>query len=377
MPGVSSAPKPAKQLAVAVLQSTWFRAAAATVILAFGLFASLTTVQSANEEEPLIVAYLASWDSGPAALSNVAAEKITHLNYAFGQITEDGKAFLADPCRDVGECRGNEGAYLGGNFAAIKALKAKHPHLRSLIAIGGWLGSKYFSDVAATAESRKRFVDSCIELYFLQHPGVFDGIDIDWEFPVQGGAQGNSTRAQDRGNFTLLISEFRRQLDQLRPGTDHLILTIAITGSPEGFANLELSKLAGLVDWMNVMTYDYHAGSAYTHFNAPLFEASSDPTPERNVNASVQALLERGVPRSKIVLGVPFYGRLYRGVSTDNDGLFQACDKLSTAGCGEEIKYSELAGIIADGFRRFWDDKAQVPWLFNSQSQIWITYDDP
>ena len=376
MPGLSSAPKPAKQLALAALQSTRFRAAATSVLFTLGLFASLTTVQSANQE-PLVVAYLASWRNGPAALSNVSAEKLTHLNYAFGQITEDGMASLADPCLDVGECSGNEGAYPGGNFAAIKALKDKYPHLRSLIAIGGWLGSKYFSDVAATAESRKRFVDSCIDLYFMQHPGVFDGIDIDWEFPVQGGAQGNGARAQDRENFTLLIAEFRRQLNELQSSTHQLILTIAITGSPEGFANLELRKLAGLVDWMNVMTYDYHTGSTYTHFNAPLFETASDPTPALNVQASVQALLERGVPTSKIVVGVPFYGRKYGRVANNNNGLFQACDRLSAAACGDAIEYSELPGMLTGGFKRFWDEKAQVPWLFSSQSQIWITYDDP
>jgi len=187
----------AKQLAFATVHSASFRGAAAVYCFALGLLASMTSVQPENRE-PLIVAYLASWHNTPADLLTLPADKLTHVNYAFGKIAEDGTASLADPCLDAGECPGNEAAYPGGNFAVLKELKQKHPHFRSLIAIGGWLGSKYFSDVAATPQSRERFVASCIDLYFRRYPGVFDGIDIDWEFPVKGGVEGNITRPEDR-----------------------------------------------------------------------------------------------------------------------------------------------------------------------------------
>src|SRR5262249_16924074 len=140
------------------------------------------------------VGYLASWRYTPANLLNLQADELTHVNYAFGQIAEDGTASLADPCIDAGECAGEVAAYPGGRFAALIGLKRRYPHLQALVAIGGWLGSKYFSDVAATPQSRERFVASCIDLYFRDYPGVFDGIDIDWEFPVKGGAEGNLTR---------------------------------------------------------------------------------------------------------------------------------------------------------------------------------------
>ena len=106
------------------------------------------------------------------------------------------------------------GADAGAHFAALEELKRQHPQLRTLISIGGWEAGG-FSDAALSADSRKRFVDSCIALFFEQHRGSFDGVDIDWEFPVYGGPPEIAARPQDRHNMTLLAQEFRRQLDSL------------------------------------------------------------------------------------------------------------------------------------------------------------------
>jgi chitinase len=127
------------------------------------------------------------------------------------------------------------------------------------------------------------------------------------------------------------------------------------------------------------MVYDYHAGSGIAHFNAPLFAARDDPTPQLNVDASVQALLNAGIPASKIVVGVPFYARAYGRVASRNHGLFQTGDPRAAEKWGEKtIDYQVLMGehLEERGFTRFWDAKAQVPWLYNAESQIWITYDD-
>jgi chitinase len=333
---------------------------------------------------PLVIAYVAPWNMPGNGLTipDIPADRLTHLYYAFGKITDAGLAALSDPCQDAGECgEGDVPERPGGNFAQLLALKRNHPGLRVMISLGGWTGSKNFSEVAAAAEARERFVASCIELYLLKYPGLFDGIDIDWEFPVEGGLPDNIYRPEDRENLNLLLAEFRRQLDLLLAAcSGRYALTIAVSASPEQMRNVDLLHLAGMVDWINVMTYDYHAGSAIAHFNAPLFESKDDPTPQLNIDASVRAFLDAGVPSSKLVVGVPFYGRAYGEVASKDNGLFQPGDPGAATDWGEgTIDYRVLidTSLEARGFTRFWDAGAQVPWLYSPDAKVWITYDDP
>ena len=144
---------------------------------------------------------------GPSVLRGfpvgaVRGELLTHLNYAFANIGADGRAVIGDPCLDLGNCAGqsNPHARPGGNFAELRRLKQRYPHLRTLISIGGWSWSKHFSDVAATAESRRVFVESVLKTFFVTNKGVFDGVDIDWEYPVSGGMAGIRSRPEDRAN---------------------------------------------------------------------------------------------------------------------------------------------------------------------------------
>ncbi|MFD0572751.1 glycoside hydrolase family 18 protein [Kitasatospora gansuensis] len=118
------------------------------------------------------------------------------------------------------------GQPIAGNFNQLKKLKAKNPNLKVLLSIGGWTYSKYFSDAAATDASRKKLVSSCLDMFIKGNlpvdagyggagsaAGIFDGIDIDWEYPGGGGHAGNHESAADKQNFTLLLKEFRTQLD--------------------------------------------------------------------------------------------------------------------------------------------------------------------
>ncbi|HEY8831041.1 MAG TPA: glycoside hydrolase family 18 protein [Gemmatimonadaceae bacterium] len=314
-----------------------------------------------------VVGYLASWGvtSKGTHIADLPARDLTHIFYAFGDVRSDGKAGVENP---------------GTNFDELARLKSRFPRLKLAISIGGWTGSGRFSDVALTDASRRLFAESAIDVFILQHPGLFDGIDIDWEFPVAGGMTGNVERSADRENFTLLLAELRRQLDAEGVRNHrHYELTIAASARPQEIANLEISRIDPLLDFINVMTYDYHSGPGTTNFNAPLYAARGDPTPGLNVDASMRAFLDAGVAPDKLLVGVPFYGHGYGDVQNVNGGLFQR-------GNGTPIGWKETGGdwrVLAQTrlrdphYVRHWEESAQVPWLYDSTTKTWISYDDP
>src|SRR5205823_5679300 len=118
----------------------------------------------------------------------------------------------------------------------LQKLKQKHPHLKTLISVGGWTLSGPFSDAALTEKSRSKLAKSCVA--FMLRYG-FDGVDIDWEYPGGGGLPGNKSRVEDRQNFTLLLAELRRQLDEQGKGDKkHYLLTIAAPCGPAVYANI-------------------------------------------------------------------------------------------------------------------------------------------
>jgi chitinase len=319
-------------------------------------------------------------------VDSIDGDRLTHINYAFADIDGEGRAVLGDPCLDVGSCGSDPdpNAQPGGNFAELRRLKERYPHLRTLISIGGWDWSARFSDVAATAEARRRFVESTVELFIRDHPGVFDGIDLDWEYPVEGGLPGNSGRPEDKQNHARLASDFRRALDEIgRQENRQYLLTIAAPAGPTYSRNFELHALARILDFINVMTYDYHVGGTIAHFNAPLGAAEGDPTPESTVRATVDSYLAAGVPKEKLVLGVPFYGYGYGGVDAVRNGLFQRVERAGPEAPPVPglwigaVRYRQIAEAMRSGFTRYRDGNAGVPWLYNAKTRNWITYDDP
>jgi chitinase len=337
------------------------------------------------DDVPRVVGYLASWGvrSKGTRIAELPGDRLTHVIYAFARITPDGRLALGDRCLDLGECAGQSGqggVAPGGNFGQLRTLKERYPRLKLLVAVGGWTGSGRFSDIALTPESRRAFVESAIDLVIRRQRGLFDGIDIDWEYPVGGGLPANAKRPEDRRNFTLLLEELRRQLDAQGARDDRrYLLTAATAAGPSHVANLELDRVAALLDWINLMTYDYHAGSRIAHFNAPLYAPAGDPTPQLNVDASVRLYRDAGVPPGKIVVGVPFYGRSYGRVPSTNRGLFQPAGGPAPREWGPgELDYDALIRKRpeADGFRRFWHPDARVPWLYKESVGTWITYDD-
>lgn len=331
-----------------------------------------------------------------------SADKLTVINYAFANAapaTEGGPVVckLFDEWADYQVPWSAEQSVNGeavswpnpilGNFQQLKVLKEMYPNIRVLISIGGWTGSKWFSDAALTAESRQAFVKSCVDMFIkgdLPDPGwggmggpgaaagVFDGIDIDWEYPDYPGNPGNIYRPEDTENFTALLAEFRQQLDEVNPG---LLLTVA---SPAGEARtkINLDDVHPYLDFINVMTYDFHGTwDAQTGFQANLYLPEENP--DISVDTVIQYYLDQGVPSSKLVVGVPFYSRGWTGVTDQNHGLFQPATgpAAGTWEAGVE-DYKVLSARLADGeIRRYWDKTAKAAWLFDG-TDFW-TYDDP
>ncbi|HDQ72651.1 MAG TPA: glycoside hydrolase family 18 protein [Chloroflexi bacterium] len=308
-------------------------------------------------------------------IADLAGDKLTHVNYAFADVSDDGRALLGFPELDLGH---------DGNYRQLRDLKARYPHLKVLISIGGWTWSGKFSDAALTDEARNRFVSSCVAVFLEEHAGSFDGIDVDWEYPVGGGMLENVCRPEDRRNFTLLMQEFRRQLDALGAQTgQRYLLTAATPASPQHYGHFELGDVHRWMDWINVMTYDYHGPGfeKVTNFNAPLYATADDPTPgAMSTHETIHGYLRAGVPVEKLVLGVPFYGHAWGDVPDVDHGLYQPGDNLPFGTLGEGgTGYGNLARHYVNqaGYTRHWHPKAQVPWLYNPEARIFISYDDP
>jgi chitinase len=225
-------------------------------------------------------------------------------------------------------------------------------------------------------------------LFFKPELQAFDGVDIDWEFPVSGGPPKITARPQDRRNLSLLAREFRRQLDAIGSARGQaLLLTAALpagrlqsAGPYDPARSFEIAALAGTLDFINLMSYDMGtAFSGTASFNAPLREDPADPLDPQvrrwnNVEGGIDYYRQNGVPAQKLVLGVPFYGRGFRVSSDTNDGLYQPYSAPFEAGDWRDIK----AKLLADqAWQQHWHPVAETPWLFNPVEHVFVSYEDP
>jgi chitinase len=337
-----------------------------------------------------LVGYYASWNVYNRAvfLSQIQGEKLTHLNYAFSNISPEGECVNGDIDADTIRFFGGNKSVsaqtdpvegLRGNFRQLVLLKEKYPALKVLISVGGWTWSEHFSDAALSDNSRMRFVKSCLDLYLVRYGDAFDGVDLDWEYPVAGGLYPG--RPEDAENYTLLAQEFRNQMNTLREATGkEYLLTIAGPAAPDTISHFNLGEIQKSLDWINVMAYDFHVASEpRTGLLSPLYGSTRDPdTTSResfNGDAAIRAYLDAGVPAEKIVLGIPFYGRSWRGAS--GNGLFQSAEGPAM---GQDepgfMSYTEIAQGPLLTFQRYWEEDAKVPWLHEMESGVFISYED-
>jgi chitinase len=299
-------------------------------------------------------------------LSQVPVQELTHLIYSHAKPTARFDCEMAHPDVDI------------PNLLALKVLRTKNPRLLVLLSVGGWSGSTYFSDIAATASARQQFSTSCLEI--VQKYGL-DGLDVDWEYPVTGGKRTDHKRKNDKENFGLLLKQLRADLDAF--GHDrHLLLTVASTGYRNHLNDLSLKEMSDVLDWFNLMGYDFNEMQPKrTSHHSGLFAWSTtskldaDAIKYANSDAAVQWYIDHGVPPEKIVLGVPFYGQIWANVPDENNGLYEPFKGRP----GEEgtLSYREIEQAYLPVYARHWDDQVKAPWLYKKETKVMISYEDP
>lgn len=269
-----------------------------------------------NESRYVVLAYVTSWGT---SMPDPAC--VTHINYAFGHVTDDFKGIRID----------NE-----PRLQMITGLREKKPTLKVLLSVGGW-GSSLFSEMAHTDSTRLAFAADCKQV--IDRFGL-DGIDIDWEYPGVGAA-GISFSPEDTDNFTLLMRDVRHAI-----GKDKL-LTIATQAGDKYY---HLKTIEPYVDFINIMTY-YMEEAPFHH--AALYR--SDMTEEWSCEEAVAAHVATGFPVERLVLGIPFYGH----------------------GTHEAPEYLDYRHIVTlDSLQSCWDSVARVPYLINSEGRVVVNYEN-
>ena len=321
---------------------------AIAIILTFGF-------TSAPKPKPIVLAYVGGF-RGLVDTDRIAAEKLTHINYAFVDVRKN-RAWLHNLATD------------SINFRKLNDLKIRNPNLKILISIGGWAWSENFSDAVLSDTARVAFAASAVDIV---RQYQLDGVDIDWEYPGMKG-EDNVFRPEDRENFTLLFKALREQLNSLKQQTSKdYFVTTALPGFEEIFTHTDMAQAQQYLDYINVMSYDHFTGGPLAGHHTNLFpsgKVDNEQSAERAVNLYKKA----GVPAKKLVMGIAFYGRAWQLKNADPEAYPRTIAKVDRGGGYTFIKDSLLTN---PAYKRHWDRKAKAPYLYNADLKRFVSYDD-
>jgi chitinase len=378
--------------------------AALIAILAITAIVSNIPIRAANYQ---CGTYFPNWATYNASLQNMSVsmipwDKVTFVNHAFYKVSSSYTLISTDSWADEQKTFDHSDGWsvsprIAGHMGEYRYYKTLYPNVKILISIGGWTAGENFHAMAASSSTRATFINSCIE--FLKRNTFIDGLDIDWEYPgIDRAADPNDQYdhgcpggPEDTANFTALLKELREAYNA--NGLSDKLLTIA---GPGGYDKVDLQQPGTYhqyLDWINVMTYDMHGvWETNTNLHAPLYANPSDPSatsPVNVTNYNIDYIMKyyeaKGVPASKLHLGMPFYSRGWKNVGTNGtNGLFATAsgapvgniDNASAPG-GQNTYPAVLLLESASGYVKYRDSVNNQPYLYNTSAGLFYTYDDP
>ena len=309
-----------------------------TVLSAAIIAASIFIPAARAENPPMTVVY--ALDSANLTFRDSDAANIKQINYAFALI-RDGEA-------------------VGSHWAAIDRVRAylrKHPHIRGVMAVGGW-GAEGFSDACATADGRARLADSILRL--MDDTG-FRGVDIDWEYPGTS-AGGIKSRAEDVENWYALLSILRDGLDKRTAESGQkYTLSVAVGAGDSLLKPIDPARLNALADQVVVMAYDLCGFDRETGHHAALYP--DDNTRQSGARA-VRTLTQGGLSADKILLGIPAYGRMWRQVS--GSAVTQTAGISGT----KVLNFPDLLALESQGYTRYYDGAAKAAYWVGGENFV-------
>ncbi|EJD6096566.1 glycoside hydrolase family 18 protein [Citrobacter freundii] len=338
--------------------------------------------------------------AGPGGdINKLDVRQITHLNYSFGLVYNNEKDETNDALKDASKLHQIWlSQKVHDDLLKIPQLRKQNPNLKVLLSVGGW-GARGFSGAAATKDTRAVFIQSAQEI--IAKYGL-DGIDLDWEYPVNGAWGLVESQPADRANFTALLTELRTALGHKK------LLTIAVGANAESPKSwVDVKAIAPSLDYINLMTYDMAYGTQY--FNSNLYDSTQWPTvaaaDKYSADFVVSNYLAAGLKPSQMNLGIGFYGRVpKRAVEPGIDWskpdaqknpvtqpYFEPAQIELFKSLGVDlskdtyVKYNDIvAKLINDPQKRFsqhWDDEAKVPWLSvqpaDGKALFALSYENP
>lgn len=302
--------------------------------------------QNAGKNDFAVIAYY----SGRASeVDKYPVAKLTHIIYSFLHL--QGNRLAVDD------------ANADSTIQHLVALKTKYPHLKVMLALGGWGGCKTCSEVFSSQQGRNEFAESARELLVKYKA---DGLDLDWEYPAIEGPPGHAYSPEDKQNFTLLVQELRKKFG------NQYELSFAAGGFTEFLENsVEWETVMPLVDRVNLMTYDLVNGySKVTGHHTPLGYSALQ---KESVRAGVQFLDSLKIPLRKIVIGAAFYARVWENVEDKNNGLYQPGTFI------DFVNYKNFETYFAadEGFQEHFDPAAEAYYRYSPKRKRFATFDNP
>nr|ARE59262.1 chitinase 7 [Sogatella furcifera] len=324
-----------------------------------------TTTVVTNGRPAQVFCYMTSWSqkrpgAGKFTPENVDPLLCTHVIYAFGTLKDHRLAEGDDK--------------EGDNYKKVVALREKNPNLQILLAIGGWaFGSTPFKELTNNVFRMNQFVYEAIE--FLREY-KFNGLDIDWEYP---------RGADDRASYVNLLKELRLAFEgeAKSSGQPRLLLTAAVPASFEAIAaGYDVPEIAKYLDFINVMTYDFHGQwERQVGHNSPLYPLESATAYQKKltVDFSAREWVKQGAPKEKLMIGMPTYGRSFTLVDQDKFDIGAPASEGGTPGkyTGEAgfMSYYEVCEFLhGENTTLVWDNEQQVPFAYRKDQ--WVGFDD-